>query len=348
MPRIHPSAGFAAASLALTALALAALTPVGVGADTSGPDPSGYSWIDSKDPAPRVMFDWVDATGGTLSDISDYDDETQVVPLPFPFSFFGTEYTEVELSTNGFLSFDIGSPCNDNYNWDDRLFEDAGNPIPFTDAICEGEDSGWGGNPLIAGWFDDLDARDCGDVYTATAGTAPDRVFVVEYHDVCHNQCEECGPGDGITFEILLFEGSGDVKVQYQDTFFSDGDEMIAAQNAGISATTGIGQDETVGLGYSWRDPLDDGLAVLYTTRAPEPTPTPSPTPAPSAAASPGPDASPSATAAVLGQGQGPAELPGAGGRPDGASRAGAAMTAALLAAMGLGGLWTVLRARPR
>lgn len=265
MPRLDARAGLA--PLALIAVALAALVPAGARADSSGADASGYVWVDNQGSSPVVAFDWIDATGGTPSDISDRDDKAQMVTLPFPFVFFNTEYTALEVSTNGFLSFDVGSDCNDNYNWDDRQFEDSGNPIPFTDVDCD-EDSGWGGNPLIAAFFDDLDAGNCGDIYYDTLGEEPDRVFAVEYNDVCHNQCKECGPGDGITFEVLLFEGSNDIKVQYKDTFFSEMNEVIAAQNGGATATTGIGNDETVGLGYSWREPLPDGLAVLYTSGA--------------------------------------------------------------------------------
>jgi len=265
-------------ALALAGLAaLALLAPFGgrsgARADTSGPNASGYVWIDSNAPDPVVAFEWVDATDGTLSAITDEDDDWETVTLPFTFFFLGTDYTQTDISSNGFLSFDIDSECNDNYNWDDTLVDESGNPIPYTDTLCE-DTSGWGGNPLIAGWFDDLDPGECGDVYYKTVGSAPDRQFVVEYSDVCHNDCDLCEAGEGVTFEIILFEATNEIKVQYQDTLFNDdpaADPDILEENNGATATTGLDLDDTVGLPYHWGgagETLTDNLAVLYTTGA--------------------------------------------------------------------------------
>ena len=245
----------------------------GARADTSGPNASGYEWIDSNAPDPTVPFEWIDATDGTaLSLITDEDDDYETVTLPFTFNFFGVDYTQADVSSNGFLSFTVGNDCNDNYNWDDILTPgvDTGHPIPYTDVDCDG-DSGWGANPLIAGWFDDLDPGECGDVYYKTVGTTPNQQFVVEYSDVCHNDCDLCVAGEGVTFEIILFEGTNDIKIQYQDTLFSDVStyEDLLEENNGATATSGIDKDDTVGLGYHWGgdgDTLSDNLAVLYTT----------------------------------------------------------------------------------
>lgn len=260
-------------TLAVTAAVLTlALTSGGARADTSGPTPNtfGYVWIDNNAPDPVITFDWKDATSGTLLAISAEDDDWNTVGLPFTFNFFGTDYTQVDVSSNGFLSFDIDSECNDNYNWDDTLVSESGNPIPLTDTDCD-DDSGWGGNPLIALWFDDLDPGECGNVYHDTQGTAPNRMFVVEYNDVCHNDCSDCAAGEGITVEAILFEGSNDIKMQYMDTFFGTGSADISEENNGGTATTGIDKDDTVGLGYHWggaSETLSDNLAVLYTTGA--------------------------------------------------------------------------------
>lgn len=265
------------ATLAITAL----VGGLGsVRADTSGPNASGYVWIDSNAPAPTVTFDWMDATGGTLVvgflDVSgspNEDDGSMTVTLPFTFNFFSTDYTELDIGSNGQISFNTADPdsCNDNHNWDE-------NPIPWDDRNC-GSD-GWGANPLIAPWFDDLDSSipanfGCGDVYYDTLGSAPNRQFVVQFDDVCHDACffTVCAAGEGITFETILFEGSNDIKVQYMDTFFGDGSSDIEEENLGGTATTGLNLDGSTGLQYSWADPvLTDGLAVLYTTRFGVPT----------------------------------------------------------------------------
>jgi hypothetical protein len=273
-------------------LALAAVLAVGVAAggsgdanaDTSGENPSGYVWIDSNAPAPTVPFEWIDATDGTVIPGTDCDDCADTVDLPFAFSFFGTDYTQVAISTNGIISFDLEDPeeCNDNYNWDETQGSDLGNPIPYTDEDCAGT-SGWGNNPIIASWFDDLDPGECGDVYHETFGSAPNRAFVVQFDEVCHDDCYgSCAESQGITFETILNETTNDIKVQYLDTVFeADTFEDLEEENFGGTATTGISGDGSVGLGYSWAGtpPLTGNLAVLYTTSLPDPSPTPSPTP---------------------------------------------------------------------
>jgi uncharacterized repeat protein (TIGR01451 family) len=260
------------ASLLLPAIALVLAIVAALGAfdsaraDTSGPNASGYVWIDSNAPDPTVAFSWIDATGGTISTMTDNDDDWETVTLPFTFNFFGTDYTEVDLSSNGFLSFDIDNVCNSNYNDGPDEF---GVGIPPGDPDCNSGNVYWGGMPLIAPWFDDLDPGECGDVYYDTQGSAPNRMFIVEFNDVCHNDCDDCVDGEGITFETILFETSNNIKIQYMDVVFTDNpgdDPDLVEEDYGASATTGIDKDDTVGLQYSWADPLTDNLAVLYTT----------------------------------------------------------------------------------
>ena len=198
------------------------------------------------------------------------DDEFSTVDLPFTFNFFGTDFTQVDISTNGFLSFDIGNDCNDNLNSADG---DNGNTIPVA-GDCD--DTEWGGEPVIAPWFDDLDPGECGAILFGTRGEAPNRMFIVRYLDVCHNDCDDCEAGEGVTFEVILYEGSNDVKIQYYDTFFGDTDDDLTEENRGGTATVGITKDGTTGLQYSANEmKLTDELAVLFTT--PEPTAGPAP-----------------------------------------------------------------------
>src|SRR5262249_39360332 len=110
-----------------------------------------------------------------------------------------------------------------------------------------------------------------------------------EFKDVCHADCFTCMPGEGITFETILFEGSNDIKIQYEDAFFGTGDGFITAANNGASATTGLSKDGTKGLGYSWASAaITDGLAVLYspTMATDGPTATPTVSASPTATAS--------------------------------------------------------------
>lgn len=339
-----------AGSLILIATLLPTLTFVGlatVGADTSSPSASGYVWVDSNAPDPVTTFEWMDITNtGTLIPGSSCDECADTVSLPFTFNFFDTDYTELDIGTNGLLSFDTGNACNCQYNWNQF-------PMPHDDADCIAD--GWGGNPLIAPWFDDLDPSKCGDIYYDTLGAAPNRAFVVQFEDVCHNDCVDCKAGEGATFETILFEGSNDIKIQYQDTFFSTGNDDIAEENNGGTATTGISLDGAAGLQYSHNTPaLTDGLAVLFTTRqsTPQraPTPTPTATPATSSAATPTPAPAlippvvlaPSPTPTALGELREPEALPETGGQPSDDRSTGLGWLAAVLggiAVTGAGGL---------
>jgi len=316
-------------SLAIVVVAIATITIVSVigggsaSGDTSGPNASGYFWSDSNAPAPTTSFAWMDATGGTNLDAlfhselgsPNEDDGWSTVDLPFPFNFFGTEYTQVDVSTNGFLSFDIDNDCNWGYNWGGLDFGFDGHPIPHGEAFCDNQAEGWGANPLIALWFDDLDPGECGSVYHNTLGEAPNRMFVVEYSEVCNNDCSVCGPGEDITIEVILYEGSNNIKMQYMDTFFGTDAPDITQMNNGHSATIGLDKDATTGLQYSYRETINDGLAVLYSTTEPAgaltstpsltpvPTSTATPTPTPVATETATPTPTPAPTAAPLAQG---------------------------------------------
>ena len=258
-----------ATAIGLVAIVLTitiAWTALNASANTSGPNASGYTWTDSNAPDPTVTFDWIDiSTTGTM--ITDWpggndDDGAWTQALPFPFTFFGNTYDAVQIGTNGFISFTIPAPitrlpevsgassqCNENWNDDSNGAGSLGNPIPHDDANCASD--GWGFNPLIAAWFDDLDLDGCGEVYYGTNGSAPNRLFIVQWDEVCHNGCSpfgfrraspaatnppstESATCEGVTFEIILYEGSsigpaavagasttnGDIRIQYADAFF--------------------------------------------------------------------------------------------------------------------------------
>jgi len=269
-----------------------AWTSLNASANTSGPDPSGYTWTDSNAPAPFIAPNFIDiSTTGTLIATWDgsSDDGTSDQALPFGFDFFGNTYNSVQISTNGFISFTATDPsdCNQNYNRDSTADDpDLGNPIPHDDADCA--DDFWGLNPLIAGWFDDLDSGECGGVYYGTNGSAPTRMFIVQWDDVCHNNCDGCAAGEGVTFEVILYEGSNDIKIEYADGYFA---ATMPLENNGASATSGLSFDGTTGLPYSHaQQVLTSNLAVLYSpgtpvTATPTASPTGTPTEAPTASA---------------------------------------------------------------
>ena len=104
-----------------------------------------------------------DPSAVILNTISNCDDCTELVALPFTFSWWGdTPITDVQVSSNGQInidSTDTGSNCC------------SADPVEVGGAYT---------NPRIAVAQEDLDPGDAGEVYTLDTGTS----FIVEYNTV--------------------------------------------------------------------------------------------------------------------------------------------------------------------
>jgi hypothetical protein len=108
---------------------------------------------------------------------------------------------------------------------------------------------------LIAPFWDDLDV-DYGWIAYKTVGDAPQRRFVVEWFNRPHYYLGV----SGVTFELVLYEGSHNLKFQYQDVIF---DGYYADQ--GMSATIGIRGQNSDYLQYSYNNPsVTDGMALCF------------------------------------------------------------------------------------
>ena len=95
------------------------------------------------------------------------------------------------------------------------------------------------GQPALAilPFWDDIDA-DTGDVYWEVQGTAPNRMVdhrVVQPAALQQHRRRR-------TFEVILYEGTNEIKFQYADVDFGN-----ASYNNGASATVGINKDATPG-----------------------------------------------------------------------------------------------------
>ena len=204
----------------------------GAGTQASGgPDPFGYTFADSNE-AGGPRYEWVDATDGTGLGLT--DDSEANVTLPFAFSFYGTPSTAIRVGNNGgfFFNATTGDLSTTNAN------------LGTTTT-----------NNLVVPFWDDIDA-DTGNVYYKTVGTAPNRMFVVEWFNRPH--FSNIG---NATFELILYEGTNNIKYQYQDVVFGN-----ALYDYGVSATVGIRQTGSNYLQYSYNQAvIQDGLAICFT-----------------------------------------------------------------------------------
>jgi hypothetical protein len=214
------------------------LSDVGLGAPgllapvtTCPEDAFGYTCTDSNEPGgPTYNFEDISGTG-TQVFLGD-DQVSPAVPLGFTFDYYEVDYTDVYISSNGFLTFlnDPNSGCC------------SGQPIP-TPGTPDG---------IIAAWWEDLYPPGGGTITYQTLGSAPNRVFIVQFTGIDHY------PGIGLynTFQFKLFESGDVIEIHYQDAP-SDG----GTHSAGIENETG-----TVGLQYFLGSSgLSTPLAVRYT-----------------------------------------------------------------------------------
>jgi hypothetical protein len=177
-----------------------------------GPDQYGYSCQSG------AAFAYLDAA----QDTGLYEDDGIVsLPLPFPFRFYGTMYTEVQVSSNGNLQFGNS------------------NPWYINDCLSEGPVPGMG--DMTAPFWDDLDLRAFGFLEYETIGDTPDRIFVIEWDGVPRFGDNS---DDRVTFEVQLFETSYDIVFLYEDVATLEGYN-------GSSATIGL-QSEAQGVALQY------------------------------------------------------------------------------------------------
>ncbi|HCV42924.1 MAG TPA: hypothetical protein DGH68_05535 [Bacteroidetes bacterium] len=224
--------------------------------DPTGPDSYGYYAYASDDTlfqqSPR--YNWVELNGvGTQVTVPSSGNYTTTVTLPFTFKYYGVNYTQVRLSSDGWIAF--GSGTQTAYN---------AVCLPYNDNVgC-----------MVAAFWDNL-FMTTGETGKLLYYSAPAQRFIVEWYNVGHNNTHT-GADNKETFQIILYDpatyptptGDGEILFQYKNTAYT------AENTVGIENST-----QTVALQYVCTDqpdidpsatPLRDTLAILFTTQAPQ------------------------------------------------------------------------------
>jgi subtilisin family serine protease len=174
------------------------------------------------------------------------DDSSTPVTPPFPLLFAGSSFSSVFVSSNGNLNF--ASAFN----------------VYANVALPTNQHSG----PLIAPLWDDLlptSSNPARNVVWAVTGTAPGRELVIEWRDITGFGCDPAT--EQITFQVVLFEGQGDILFNYADAHFGG---SCALRDRGASATVGVQSSPTAATQFSLNaDNLADGLSLLWTYGVP-------------------------------------------------------------------------------
>lgn len=128
--------------------------------------------------------------GTTISGIYGDDACQQNIPIGFTFNFAGTNYTNVAVCSNGFMSL------NNVYN------------TTLTNSIGNAGSIG----PMLMPLWDDLNGV-CGPNYYTTTGSAPNRIFTWEMQNIEWNYYSGCNV---LSFEVKLYETTNAIEYWYQ------------------------------------------------------------------------------------------------------------------------------------
>ena len=128
-------------------------------------------------------------TGGTVLGVATNDDTSfDALSIGFTFNFNGLPFTQVSVNSNGFLA--MGTTVGSSYT-----------------AI-----SGGTSNNVVAALNGDIQGNvTTGELSYLTSGTAPNRVFTVQWSNYIHYNVT----GDNYNFQIKLFETSNVARVVY-------------------------------------------------------------------------------------------------------------------------------------
>ncbi len=202
--------------------------PQGIHA-TGGPDAYGYSWNDA------AGYSWVNLTAPNTVPLRADDDYYGPVGLGFTFRFYGEDYTQLYIDSNGFLSFSNNGRSY--YNRGKDSLPETNNP-----------------NNVIAPFWEDFNPYYGGEILYQMMGSAPRRYFVVEWRNVPLYDATE----DTQSVQVVLYEGNNEILFQYPNT--------RRGQRGDLSeATVGVeNADGTVGLIYPYTIPIDENRAIMF------------------------------------------------------------------------------------
>ncbi|PQJ08990.1 hypothetical protein CJD36_021535 [Flavipsychrobacter stenotrophus] len=166
-----------------------------------------------------VNYQLFDTTGTA---IPSGDDGSTAATIPFSFNFFGTNYTTVYLSNNGYVNFGTHLTSGD-----------------YTTVTIPTTSSASVPAAMIALFWADLNTGYGGNIKYTTVGTAPNRKFVISYNNVAGYDVSTYTSNYN-NGQVVLYEGSNIVEI------------YITRANFGSTHTPSCGiQNLTGSIGYA-------------------------------------------------------------------------------------------------
>ena len=186
-----------------------------------------YNWVNNQGANPPITYNWTEISN-TGSIVAQGDDVFSQVQLGFPFTFYGTAYTDVFVSSNGFLSFGSGSSG----------FSHTSIPDPASP------------NNAVYAFWDDLNPSGGtnGNVFIKQISATR---YVVEWYRV-----RRLGGNDFETFQIILDGADNTIMLQFQSVSGTGSSTVGVENNNGTVGTQ---------VAYNASSVIFDGLAIKFT-----------------------------------------------------------------------------------
>jgi hypothetical protein len=151
---------------------------------------------------------FTEISGGTVLGTAVNDNESfNAIPLGFTFTYNGVDYTDVSIQSNGFLAMGLTVATSN---------------VAISAAT--------GTNNIVAALNRDIKGRDNGELMYLLSGTAPARVFTVQWKH--YRRVPTATANDDLTFQIQLLESGSVVRFVYGP---------ITAVTSAVSAATQVG-----------------------------------------------------------------------------------------------------------
>lgn len=147
------------------------------------------------------------------------DNRSNPVDIGFDFWYDGVRYTEVSISTNGYLDFSAstnnGGPTGGPYGYVNAQFTAPAGTLNAIAPFYDDQTTQGGSDPLG------------NSIRTLTSGTAPNREFTVEWNDMA----VYLNTSPSLTYQVKLYETTGIIEFIYS---------TMTAGTAGFSYTCGL------------------------------------------------------------------------------------------------------------
>ena len=253
---------------------LTAHIAVGAITDTFGNPNADFSGNYTVDGCPFTQYVFTTGSCPFVPGVDDIGNHCDIcgtdITLPFPVTLYAQTFTAAHAGSKGHLTFGIS---NDG-------FPVTCSPFGFPDTTYV----------LAPYWTDQVTDQTGGGIFTTTTGTAPNRIFYIEWRTQYYNQPQT------VNYEIALYE-SADPPFQFiyntiTPAGIANDSELVVGVKKDEASFTQYGCDPTGGQ----NPPVSSGLCLTASVPCGTPTPTPTATVTPTATPTPTATVTPSAT----------------------------------------------------